>query len=362
MATVFGALYVSLLSFIIRLGHAAPAVPAARRWPSSAPSAAGSCCCCSRSGPTTPAPTSSGKNFGRTKFLTHISPSKTFEGLVGGVVATTVVVGVMLWGLGQNPLHALAARAADRARRPGRRPRRIDHQAGGRREGLGDAHPGPRRHARPRGLVPVRRAGRDPVCPRLPPLTEAGQGERPARASPSSARPARSDARRSTSSPRTPTRSASSPWRRARTPGCSPSRPAALRPAAVALGDEAALAGLDLPAGTERVGGPDALETLATRDDVDLVDRRDRRRRQPPAGPRRPARRQGRGDGQQGDARRGRPPRHAARRATWPRAVAATDPGDPYASPLAWLRPIDSEHSAIWQCLVGESMADGRER
>src|SRR5687767_1955863 len=23
-------------------------------------------------------------------------------------------------------------------------------------------------------------------------------------------------------------------------------------------------------------------------------------------------------------------------------------------SPLAWLRPIDSEHSAIWQCLVGE--------
>jgi 1-deoxy-D-xylulose-5-phosphate reductoisomerase len=30
---------------------------------------------------------------------------------------------------------------------------------------------------------------------------------------------------------------------------------------------------------------------------------------------------------------------------------------DPYASPLAWLRPIDSEHSAIWQCLVGEVMA-----
>jgi 1-deoxy-D-xylulose-5-phosphate reductoisomerase len=28
--------------------------------------------------------------------------------------------------------------------------------------------------------------------------------------------------------------------------------------------------------------------------------------------------------------------------------------GSPMASPLAWLRPIDSEHSAIWQCLVGE--------
>ena len=37
-------------------------------------------------------------------------------------------------------------------------------------------------------------------------------------------------------------------------------------------------------------------------------------------------------------------------------AVAATTPGDPMASPLAWLRPIDSEHSAIWQCLVGEPL------
>ncbi len=36
--------------------------------------------------------------------------------------------------------------------------------------------------------------------------------------------------------------------------------------------------------------------------------------------------------------------------------VAAGAPGDPFASPLAWLRPIDSEHSALWQCLVGESM------
>jgi 1-deoxy-D-xylulose-5-phosphate reductoisomerase len=39
-------------------------------------------------------------------------------------------------------------------------------------------------------------------------------------------------------------------------------------------------------------------------------------------------------------------------------AAAARDASDPFASPLAWLRPIDSEHSAIWQCLVGERMAD----
>jgi 1-deoxy-D-xylulose-5-phosphate reductoisomerase len=38
-------------------------------------------------------------------------------------------------------------------------------------------------------------------------------------------------------------------------------------------------------------------------------------------------------------------------------AVASATPGDPFASPLAWLRPIDSEHSAIWQCLVGEPLS-----
>ena len=37
-------------------------------------------------------------------------------------------------------------------------------------------------------------------------------------------------------------------------------------------------------------------------------------------------------------------------------ARAENDAGDPYSSPLAWLRPIDSEHSAIWQCLVGEPL------
>ncbi len=36
---------------------------------------------------------------------------------------------------------------------------------------------------------------------------------------------------------------------------------------------------------------------------------------------------------------------------------AAIAPADAFASPLAWVRPIDSEHSAIWQCLVGETMS-----
>ncbi|MEA2619430.1 MAG: 1-deoxy-D-xylulose-5-phosphate reductoisomerase, partial [Chloroflexota bacterium] len=46
---------------------------------------------------------------------------------------------------------------------------------------------------------------------------------------------------------------------------------ARLRPAAIAIEDPAALDGLDLPPGTERVAGADALVVLATRDDVDLV-------------------------------------------------------------------------------------------
>ena len=46
---------------------------------------------------------------------------------------------------------------------------------------------------------------------------------------------------------------------------------ARLRPRAVALADDAALAAMDLPAGTERVRGDDALTALVTRDDVDLV-------------------------------------------------------------------------------------------
>jgi len=132
---------------------------------------------------------------------------------------------------------------------------------------------------------------------------------------------------------------------------------ARLRPAAVALAAGTALDSLDLPPGTERVGGADALEALATRDDVDLVI-----------------------VGTSGVV--SLRPVIAALRAgkivatanketlvagghlVMPLArdraatVAAARPGDPYASPLAWLRPIDSEHSAIWQCLAGESMAD----
>ena len=122
----------------------------------------------------------------------------------------------------------------------------------------------------------------------------------------------------------------------------------------MSLADEAAT--LELPAGTDRIGGDDALEALATRDDVDLViiatggvvSLR----------PVLAALRAGKvvatanketlvagGHLVMAEARR-----NAAMRA-------ARDAGDPLSTSLAWLRPIDSEHSAIWQCLVGEPKA-----
>ncbi len=123
MATVFGALYVSLLAFIIRLGMVAPDVPVnaplhavggERGWILLLVLAVWSY------------DTGAylvGKNLGRTHFLTHISPAKTIEGLIGGVLTSTVVVAVMLVLLGQDarhaivlgPLTALAAQAGDLA-------------------------------------------------------------------------------------------------------------------------------------------------------------------------------------------------------------------------------------------------------
>jgi phosphatidate cytidylyltransferase len=107
VTTVFGALYAALLGFVIRLGDAAPPVPegailaplgADRAWililvlgvwayDTGAYFA--------------------GSRIGGPRFLTHISPSKTYAGLVGGLIAATVVVAVLFLGIGEPPLAAL---------------------------------------------------------------------------------------------------------------------------------------------------------------------------------------------------------------------------------------------------------------
>ena len=131
---------------------------------------------------------------------------------------------------------------------------------------------------------------------------------------------------------------------------------ARLRPAIVALADEMTVVALDLPDGMVRDSGQDALVRLATRDDVDIV--------VVATGgvvslrPVLAALEAGKVV-----ATANKETLVAGGHLVMPLAralaaeVAARDPVDPFASPLAWLRPIDSEHSAIWQCLVGERLA-----
>lgn len=115
VGTVFGALYVGLLAFIVRLGAGGPALPA------SAPFAAlgsertwviililsvwaydtGAYLLGRAYGPRL------GALIGRERFLEHISPSKTYAGLIGGLIATTIVVLVGLWVAGQPVLYGL---------------------------------------------------------------------------------------------------------------------------------------------------------------------------------------------------------------------------------------------------------------
>ncbi len=64
-----------------------------------------------------------GSRFGRRRFLSHLSPSKTEAGLFGGLATATVVAGFGFLGAGQNllgaalfgPLVGLAAQAGDLA-------------------------------------------------------------------------------------------------------------------------------------------------------------------------------------------------------------------------------------------------------
>jgi 1-deoxy-D-xylulose-5-phosphate reductoisomerase len=128
-----------------------------------------------------------------------------------------------------------------------------------------------------------------------------------------------------------------------------------LRPEVVALGDERAVGQLDLPPGTRIETGPDALETLVTRSDVDLV---------VVATGGLVALRSVLAALAAGKivATANKETLVAGGHLVMPlvRSLAAgvaettRDANHPLAGPLGWLRPIDSEHSAIWQCLVGE--------
>ncbi|HKG58108.1 MAG TPA: 1-deoxy-D-xylulose-5-phosphate reductoisomerase [Candidatus Limnocylindrales bacterium] len=122
-------------------------------------------------------------------------------------------------------------------------------------------------------------------------------------------------------------------------------------PAVVAISDHRAAGTLDVP-GVAVVSGEDALVSLATRSDVDMVV-----------------------VGTSGIvslrpviaaleagkivATANKETLVAGGHLVMPLARRLASAAEPAAlrSPLAWLRPIDSEHSAIWQCLAGEATA-----
>jgi phosphatidate cytidylyltransferase len=105
--TVFGALYASMLGFVIRLGDAAPETPAAAPLAFLGADRGWILLLVLGVWAYDTGAYFVGRQFGRARFLTHISPSKTYAGLVGGLVASTVVVGLVLVGLGQAPVAAL---------------------------------------------------------------------------------------------------------------------------------------------------------------------------------------------------------------------------------------------------------------
>jgi phosphatidate cytidylyltransferase len=127
MATAFGAVYVGMLGALVRIGLAAPALAVGSPAASS------------------PIALDGGRGWillaillvwaydtgaylvgialGKRKFLAHISPSKSYWGLFGGLVASTAVGAAGFWVLGQpvvlglvlGPIVGLAAQAGDLA-------------------------------------------------------------------------------------------------------------------------------------------------------------------------------------------------------------------------------------------------------
>jgi phosphatidate cytidylyltransferase len=122
-ATVFGALYVSLLAFVVRLGEAAPTPPVGAPLAALGGERGWILLLVLGVWAYDTGAYFAGRRFGRTRFLTHISPSKTYAGLVGGIVACTAAVTAIAAGLGEpvsigllvGPLLAAAAQAGDLA-------------------------------------------------------------------------------------------------------------------------------------------------------------------------------------------------------------------------------------------------------
>jgi len=107
VATVFGAVYVGLIGFVLHVAAMAPGIPAGAALEPLGPERGWILLLVLGVWSFDTGAYLVGRQVGRHRFLTHISPSKSIEGVIGGVVATTVVTALMLAGLGQQPLGAL---------------------------------------------------------------------------------------------------------------------------------------------------------------------------------------------------------------------------------------------------------------
>lgn len=123
VATTFGALYVGLLAFVLRLGASVPALPADAPAVSFGAERSWVLLLVLGVWAYDTGAFLVGRRFGRHRFLAHISASKTVEGVVGGLVGSTFVATGGLWALGEpwlgglllGPLIGLAAQAGDLA-------------------------------------------------------------------------------------------------------------------------------------------------------------------------------------------------------------------------------------------------------
>jgi len=106
--TVFGALYVSLLGFVARLGAVAPALPAEAPLADLGSERAWILLLVLSVWAFDSGAYLGGRRFGRRPFMAHISPRKTLEGVGFGLASAIVASAVLLGLLGQPPIGGIA--------------------------------------------------------------------------------------------------------------------------------------------------------------------------------------------------------------------------------------------------------------
>jgi phosphatidate cytidylyltransferase len=123
VATTFGAVYASLLGFVPALGGVGPAPTDGSTLAPLGPERAWILVLVLGVWSYDTGAYLVGSRLGGPRFLTHISPSKTYAGLVGGLVGSTIVTAILVAALGQpvlvglvlGPLVGLAAQVGDLA-------------------------------------------------------------------------------------------------------------------------------------------------------------------------------------------------------------------------------------------------------